>query len=360
VALNIPLELLEPRLRDYHEKRAQEHLERSYREFFREGQSLLDEGKINELVDYIEEKLLSFRTKVSRSVIEPYSLKSLQEDITQTGEGIKTGYQSLDQLVVIPRGAITIVAARSSIVRTAFLLNLFINMIRLYPERAFFFFSYEKSKKQIGLMLLNILSGVVLDERNNLIRLENYLEVKDMGNQEIEKGKAEFEGLTESRRLWIMDEPYFLDDLTDTLSYLKERYNVGAVIIDNIQKVQLMGNHQTRQIGLQQITGRILETAKTLSLPVILGAQLGEAKENKDRLKLDLKEIADIEQDADLVMGLYHKDIDTIQEDYRHEEVQTVDLDLIILKNRNAIIDERTTLIFNRPILTIRDKHKGA
>jgi replicative DNA helicase len=121
-----------------------------------------------------------------------------------------------------------------------------------------------------------------------------------------------------------------------------------------------MGNHQTRQIGLQQITGRILEAAKTLSLPVILGAQLGEAKENKDRLKLDLKEIADIEQDADLVMGLYHKDIDTIQEDYRHEEVQTVDLDLIILKNRNAIIDERTTLIFNRPILTIRDKHKGA
>ncbi|HEY7535165.1 MAG TPA: DnaB-like helicase C-terminal domain-containing protein, partial [Thermodesulfobacteriota bacterium] len=130
--------------------------------------------------------------------------------------------------------------------------------------------------------------------------------------------------------------------------------------IDNIQKVQLMGNHQTRQIGLQQITGRILETAKTLSLPVILGAQLGEAKENKDRLKLDLKEIADIEQDADLVMGLYHKDIDTIQEDYRHEEVQTVDLDLIILKNRNAIIDERATLIFNIPILTIRDKHKGA
>lgn len=124
--------------------------------------------------------------------------------------------------------------------------------------------------------------------------------------------------------------------------------------------MKIKGRYQTRQIEIQKISERVLETAKKLSLPIILGAQLGRDRDRKDKVRLDnLREAGDIEQDANLVIGLYNEAMEKAQDNDEPLETRTVDLELTILKNRNGVVNEATTLIFDRPILTIRDKDKG-
>ena len=158
----------------------------------------------------------------------------------------------------------------------------------------------------------------------------------------------------------VIDESYFVDDLTDTIAYLKERHDIGAVFIDYIQKVKIKGRYQTRQIELQRISERILETAKVLSLPVLLGAQLGRDTQHTDKVRLDnLRESGDIEQDANLVLGLYNEAMQKAQDRDETLKERKVDLKLTILKNRNGIVNEDVILSFDRPILTITENDKG-
>jgi DNA primase catalytic core len=360
VELDISEDTLNEHFTDYNERKAGEREEKGYRDLFREGLRLVEEGKIAELRELLSERIPGLRAKAVTRVIEPYTLQGLQEDITRTRPGLKAGYQSLDGLVTIPQEAITIVAGRPSHGKTTFLLNVFLKMIEADPDKAFFFFSYEESRGQVGLKLINILSGDPIDERKNLIQLEEYLRSNKTGRPKIEGGKARFKKFTERGRLWVIDEPLFIDDLTDTIAYLKDRHDMGAVFIDYIQKIKIKGRYQTRQIEIQRISERILETAKALSLPIILGAQLGRDKEHADKVRLDnLRESGDIEQDANLVLGLYN---DAMQKAQDRDEALTdsrVDLKLTILKNRNGAVNEEVVLSFDRPILTITEKEKG-
>jgi len=359
-SLDISEDTLNEHFTDYNERKAREREEKGYRELLREGSRLLEEGKVTGLRELLDERLPELRAKAVTRVIAPYTLQALQEDIGQTRPGLKTGYESLDKLVTIPQGAITIVAGRPSHGKTTLLLNILLNMVRTYTDKAFFFFSYEESRRQVGLKLINILSGELIDERLNLIRLEDYLRGNRTGEQKIEEGKTEYKSLTKSGRLWVIDEPYFVDELTDTIAYLKERYDIGAVFIDYIQKVKIKGRYQTRQIELQRISERILETAKSLSLPILLGAQFGRDKEHADKVRLDnLREAGDIEQDANLVLGLYNEAMQKAQDRDETLRDREIDLRLTILKNRNGAVNEDVILSFDRPILTITERDKG-
>jgi len=232
-------------------------------------------------------------------------------------------------------------------------------MVEAYPERSFFFFSYEETRKQIGLKLLHRLAGPRNNkELKNLEGLERYLRGGLEYSPEVEAAKTKFEELTgESGRLWIIDEPLQVGELRDTLAHLSEGREVGAVFVDYIQKVKSGGRYPTRQLEVQKICEGLLETAKGLSLPVLLGAQLGRDKERADKVKLDnLREAGDIEQDASLVLGLYNEAMEKAQGDAAEKPGEVVDLKVTVLKNRNGPVNDEVTLEFNRPLLTIKDK----
>ena len=354
--LGLTPSLLEHRLLTYKEKRAQDELRRGYAELFTKGPELLRAGDMDGLKDYLDEKGRELRTKAVIRVLEPYRLENLQEDIAQTRPGLKTGYESLDSLFLIPPEAITIIGARPSHGKTTLLMNLLLNMTQAYPEQSFFFFSYEESRKQVGVKLLNILSGEVLDKTGNVRALEDCLRAGQTNKPNIERGRAKFRELTESKRLWIVDEPLFVDELADTLALLWGRYDIGAIFIDYIQKVKIKGRYATRQLEIQKISERILETAKGLSIPIILGAQLGRDKERADKVRLDnLREAGDIEQDANLVLGLYNPAMEKAQDEGERSYEDEIKLKVTVLKNRNGPVNEERTLVFNRPLLTIKD-----
>ena len=354
--LNIPSEFLELKFEEYKEKAFRKNSEKQYKMLVKDAAVLLENDKIEEFDDFVKEKLEVIKKGKSSKILRTYTLEDLEKDLLETPEGLKTGYDSLDKLLLIPQEAITIIAGRPSHGKTTFLLNLFMNMIELYPEKTFLFFSYEETKKQITLKILNILSESLIDPKRNLHLIQDYIKNKKNDNYEIEKGKKKLSDLTKSSRLWIIDEPFYANQLSDQISYFKSKYNLGAVFIDYIQKIKINGKYSTRQLEIQKISETILETAKANSIPILLGAQLGRDKDARNKIRLDnLREAGDIENDANLVIALNNEAMEKAQTAGEKLTERIVNLKLHILKNRNGAVNEEVEMIFDRPVLKIKD-----
>jgi replicative DNA helicase len=295
-------------------------------------------------------------------VPKTYTYKDLVTDLARTREGLKTGYPSLDEIIEIPQGAITLVAGRPSHGKTITQLNLLIQMIKLYPTMRFYFFSYEEPKSQILLKVLNILAKHLIgDEHHNLSNLEGYVRGKHTSRDQLNVAAEELQTLTESGRLVVCDHSYYVDDLVLVISRLKGQFEdkLGAVFIDYIQKVKIKYRYPTRQLELQKISSEILETAKNCNIPIILGAQLGRGTGKKEVMRLDnLREAGDIENDAKLVLGIWNQAKD--EADVKEEALKSrkVDLEFMILKNRNGPSNQSINLEFDRPLSLLREKHR--
>jgi replicative DNA helicase len=288
----------------------------------------------------------------------PYTFQDLLKDLNHVREGLKTGFQSIDALIEIPQAAITLIAGRPSHGKTITQLNLLVKMVKFYPEMKFYFFSYEETRSQILLKILNILSQDVISEKHNLANLEGYLRGGHKSRPMINNAAQALQELTESGRLIISDVPYHVDDLATIISKLKEKFgqNLGAIFIDYIQKIKIKSKHPTRQLELQKISEAILESAKANNLPIILGAQLGRGTGKKEVLRLDnLREAGDIENDSKLVIGIWNQS----KEEESTMQNRKVELELVLLKNRNGPSNQSIFLEFDRPLSLLNEKPKN-
>jgi replicative DNA helicase len=289
--------------------------------------------------------------------IKAYTLEDLQKELSLTKEGLKTGYAHLDEMIRVPNEAITLIGGRPSHGKTTFMLNLFINMVFQYPDHHFYFFSYEETRAQIAVKIINILSGFVFEEAKNLIQIEGYLRLGTTSLGMVENGKKKYQELVQSGRLRIIGEAYPVQELSTIISYLKSTVPVGAIYIDYIQKIKNKQRFGTRQLELANTSNMILETAKKYSVPIILGAQLGRDRESRDKVKLDnLREAGDLEQDANLVLGIFNPSMEKAQEEQKPLTDRKVELKVTPLKNRNGLVNKTISLEFDRPLLKIRDK----
>lgn len=290
---------------------------------------------------------------------EPYLLDNLTEDILSTPEALSTGWSSLDKLAKIPAGALTIIAGRPGQGKTTFQLNLLSNLLKLYPDKSFYYFSYEEARKAIALKLIMMRAGAVIQAESNYGAYVRYMKDRrgsvKASDSKIEQALREFSEITSAGRLTISDEMYPADDLATVIGLLAKKGDTGAVIVDYIQRIPTQSQSQ-RYLELKIISGRLLEQAVQLDIPIILGAQLNRSQDNtKPRLE-NLRESGDIEQDANLVLSLYTPDIETMERsDYVEKVSAVVDMEVSILKNRAGASGRKITLSFNRPVLRISD-----
>ena len=296
---------------------------------------------------------------------EPYLVEDLIQDTLSTSPALTTGYQKLDEGARIPVGALTIIAGRPGHGKTTFQLNLLLNMLKAYPTKKFCFFSYEEARKAIATKIIMILAGVELHSSANYGAYVNYLQEKRGKDKKIDQALKEYEKLTSSGRLLISDKFYPAEDLVSVISLLAKSGETGAVIVDYIQKIPLLKPSQAqRYLDIKQVSSLLLEQAKDQDIPIILGAQLGRDKGAGSKVKLDnLRESGDIEQDANLVLGLYTKAVEEMEkEDYQAPARLdlAVDIEVSVLKNRGGVAGRSYTLTFNRPVLTITDKSSGS
>ena len=180
----------------------------------------------------------------------------------------------------------------------------------------------------------------------------------------LDQAKTEYDELVTGGRLWIIDEPLLVTDLTATIESLADSsHRVGAVFIDYIQKIKSKYNVATRQVEIQKISGELLDTAKRTGVALVLGAQLNRGAERAEakNISLDqLRESGDIEQDAHLVLGLYNHnrgDYDANPDSEQTSDPVTT-IDIKILKNRSGATNVYTSLTFDSPVLKLREGEK--
>jgi len=294
---------------------------------------------------------------------EPYLLESFTEDIISTPEALSTGWSSLNTLAKIPAGALTIIAGRPGQGKTTFQLNLLSDLLKLYPDKNFYYFSYEEARKAIALKLIMMRAGVVIQAESNYGAYVHYMKARrgsvEPSDRRIEQALQEFDELTTAGRLTISDDMYPADDLATVIGLLAKKGNTGAVIVDYIQRIPTQSQSQ-RYLELKIVSSRLLEQAVKLDIPIILGAQLNRSQDStKPRLE-NLRESGDIEQDANLVLSLYTPAIEGLETADSQTKVTTlVDMEVSILKNRGGASGRKITLSFNRPVLRISEKAGG-
>ncbi|MCM8535557.1 MAG: DnaB helicase C-terminal domain-containing protein [Lentisphaeraceae bacterium] len=339
---------------DFQFDQARDMLENGLQELLEYGSNLLKQNKLEELNKFITDKTRGLDREKDIREMRPYSLVDLKEEISNNAEGLKTSWPAVDKLIRIPQEAITIVAGQPSHGKTSVLLNLFINSVKQYPKKQFLFYSYEENSKHLALKIIMNLSEHCEDEINNFAFFEKMMKNKNSDRPAIDDAVKQLESLTESKRLWLLDHGPDLDDLHKELEFLSKSGDIGGVFIDYVQKMKLKKCDLDRQRELQIVSNELLRMAKSFKIPIILGAQLEKSKAG-EAVKLDqLRDAGDIEQDANLILGLYNKSMIKAGQGVKVND-RLVDLTLSILKNRNGAVNQDIVLRFDRPVLKIRD-----
>ena len=289
--------------------------------------------------------------------------------------GVKTGLNDMDNYTGgFQKSDLIIIAARPSMGKTALATTIAKNIATIARKEAktkeemqsVAMFSLEMSGEQLAARI------VAMDSKFNTktIHTGRYDE-KDVNGLVIEANKkisdAEWNKIQQS-----MDDvgniPLYIDDtpalnisvLRSRARYMKNRYNICAIIIDYLQLLKPSRNvGGNRVLELAEITGTLKAIAKELDIPVIALSQLSRAVEGSDRKDKrpqlsDLRESGTIEQDADIVMLLYREEYylsrqepkitdpnDDIQvgnyEKWfkKYEQVKNI-AEVIVAKNRNG------------------------
>ncbi len=215
--------------------------------------------------------------------------------------GVTTGYTDLDRMTGGLQGSdLIIVAARPSMGKTAFALNMAINAADAGHKVAFF--SLEMSAEQLEARLMAIVSKVAL----NKIRQPRYLNDADW--------KALYTGADKlDRDLFIDDTPSLRTlDLRAKTRRLKARTGLDLIVVDYLQLMRPSRPLNSRELEISEISRTLKALAKELQIPVVALSQLNrklEERNDKRPLMSDLRESGAIEQDADVIMFLYRDDV---------------------------------------------------
>jgi replicative DNA helicase len=263
--------------------------------------------------------------------------------------GISTGFRDLDFMTSgMQRGDLIIIAARPSMGKTAFCLNI-AQHAALHPQHhgqkaVVGVFSLEMSKEQLVQRML------CSQARVDAHRLRTGM----LGRDDWRRLGMAVGELSEAQ-IFLDDTPGIsvLEMLAKTRRLLNEQKALDLIIVDYLQLMSGRGRYESRQQEVSQISRELKMLAKELNVPLIALSQLSRAPEtrtgnHKPQLS-DLRESGSIEQDADVVMFIYREDV------YRPETERQNIAEIIIGKQRNGPIGS-VELVFLKSMTKFEDK----
>ena len=294
----------------------------------------LDKEPVEEIMEDTEKQLfqlLQTRTGGDYVPIRQVVLNALEtiEKASQTKgtvTGIPTGFVDLDYKTSgLQPSDLILIAARPSMGKTAFVLNLAQHMA-FKKDVPVAIFSLEMSKEQLVNRMLSLESHVDAQKiRTGRLNDEEWMNLVE-GSANIANSK-----------LFIDDTPGItLSAMRSKCRKLKMEHDIQIVIIDYLQLMSgNSGNNASRQQEISDISRGLKALARELNVPVIALSQLSRAVEQRPDhrpMLSDLRESGAIEQDADVVMFLY-------RDDYYHKDTEKKDIaEVIIAKQRNGPI----------------------
>ena len=302
------------------------------------------QGSAEQLLDFAEQKIYDIRqgkavdglTKIGEVLLETYDdLGRKSGPDREKYIGVKSGYSYLDDVIAgLNKSDLIILAARPAMGKSAFALNLAVNVARHNMNSEVVIFSLEMSKEQ---NVTRMLSSESLVESEYLmkgtIREEHWDKLAD--------------GADRLNRMNI-----YLDDtagitVPQMKAKLRRMKNLGLVIIDYLQLMSSGRRHENRVVEISEITRQLKLMAKELNVPVITLSQLSrsvDSRTDKRPVLSDLRESGSIEQDADIVMFLYRDQY------YNADTPDPTLTECIVAKNRHGVT-KTINLRYNSPYL---------
>lgn len=237
--------------------------------------------------------------------------------------GLPTGFTRLDhQLSGLQPSDLILLAARPSVGKTAFVLNITEN-IAIKHNQAVAIFSLEMSGEQLVQRILS---------QNSMVNSQK-IRVGELSDNEW-ANIVESANVIGNSNIIIDDTPGIsIGEMRSKCRKFKLEKDIKLVIVDYMQLMTTNGHSNSREQEIAEISRTLKGIARELNVPVIALSQLNrasESREDKKPIMADLRESGSIEQDADVVMLLSR---------YYDRETKTEDKNRIIVnvaKQRNG------------------------
>jgi replicative DNA helicase len=252
----------------------------------------------------------------------------------RTRYGIPTGYMDLDKILGgFQRTDLIILAARTSVGKTSFALNLAVNAA-VKHNATVAIFSLEMAAEQLASRLLSMESGV----DSPRIRSAH------LNEQESRKLDAAMNHLAKAP-IWVDDTPSIpIMELRSKARRLAAEHSLDMIVVDYLQLVASDGS-ESRVQELGQISRALKALARELRVPILALSQLSRAVEQRTphipQLS-DLRESGALEQDADVVLFIYR------DEKYNPDTDKKGVADIIVAKHRNGPTGQVQLLFLER------------
>ena len=292
-----------------------------------------DIGNMNDFINDVERDFLAVTR--DRNAGEFKNIDEVVDNVTKrlnilqknggVVSGVKTGYRDLDKLTSgFQKGDLVILAARPSVGKTAFALNV-ANNSSYYSKEAVAVFSLEMPAEQLVTRLICCAGSI----NNDALKTGSIL--KENPN----KYYAAADKVMHDN-LYIDDTPGIkVGEIAAKCRRLKQDVGLKLVIIDYLQLISGPNNSkESRQQEVSDISRSLKAMARELECPVIALSQLSRAVEQRKGKPMlsDLRESGAIEQDADIVAFLHREDYQN-----KEKEAETNGLtEIVVAKHRNG------------------------
>ena len=264
-------------------------------------------NKIASEIDYtsnasdIKQSILNGLNNVEMGIeeesIAEVLFKTSNDLLTGTIEkGIPTGYSDIDyHMLGLNKGELITIAARSGVGKTTLALNMFTHQV--FNGVKAIYFSLEMPKSAVIQKMLSI-KGMIT---NNKMRQRNFTEEEVLRISNIT-------GYLADKKFNIYDKNSKLTYITSKIREECLKGNCQVAYVDLINRVTTSKRTGSRAEEIGTMTRELKQLAMELEIPIVILAQINRGAEHRDDkrpLLSDLKESGSIEEDSDVVIGVY-------------------------------------------------------
>jgi replicative DNA helicase len=286
-----------------HDKAVRRHLIEASTRIQKESHR--DARNVDELLDEAESTMLAVRHMKDNGRVRGMNavlhdimahLDELHQNENQLG-GVATGFTDLNRITNgLHAGEFVVIAARPSVGKTTFCLNMIHNICHVERKPAVLY-SLEMGAQQIV---------------SNLLCIHNRLDTQDFRRgtlndtqwDDLEKSLDDMASLP----FYVDDTPALrIGDLRARARRMHHQHGIEVIFVDYLQLLRPERTRDNRAVDVAAISAGLKALARELEVPVVSVAQLNRssAKEGRKPRMSDLRESGAIEQDADLIMLLH-------------------------------------------------------
>ncbi|MCD8509944.1 MAG: replicative DNA helicase [Bacillus sp. (in: Bacteria)] len=246
----------------------------------------------------------------------------------EVNRGLKTGFKDYDLLTNgHVGGQFIIIAARPSVGKTAFALNIASGHMEVEPDVFGHLYSLEMTKEQFLQRMISAEGKINSQKLRDPCRRFNEEDWEAYGKA-VERMKK--------KHLFICDRSnVMVPEIYANTSRLMSEHpgKKHFIIIDYLQLLRPITKRMNRQEEVAEISRALKAMARDLNIPIIALSQLSrgvETRRDKRPTLADLRESGSLEQDADVVSFLYREDY------YIRDTVNQNRIEVIVAKQREG------------------------